>query len=46
MAKALPIGKIKKMKKLPSLRNFDFIVQSISDEDKIGYLFLVHIEFD
>ena len=46
MTKLLSISSIKKMKKLPSLRDFDFIVQCISDEDKVGHLFLVNIEFD
>ena len=36
MTKPLPFGSIKKMKEVPSLRDFDFIVQSISKEDKIG----------
>ena len=46
ITKPLPIGSIKKMKKLPSLSTFDLIVQSISNEDKIGKLFLINIEFD
>ena len=46
MTKPLPIGSIKNSKKAPSLRNFDPVVQSISDEDRIGRLFIVDIEFD
>ena len=34
------------MKTIPSLKEFDLIIQGISDEDKIGHLFMVDIEFD
>ena len=35
MTKLLPI---KRQKKVPTLREFDFIIQGISDEDSIEYL--------
>ena len=41
MAKPLPTGSIKKTKKIPSLKEFDLIIQG-----KIGHLFVVDIEFD
>ena len=34
------------MKTIPSLKEFDLIIQGISNEDKIGHLFMVDIEFD
>ena len=43
MTKLLPI---KRQKKVPTLREFDFIIQGISDEDSIGHLFIVDIDFD
>ena len=43
MTKLLPI---KRQKKVPTLREFDFIIQGISDEDSIGHLFIVDIEFN
>ena len=46
MTKPLPIGSIKKSEGVPSLRDFDVIVQSISDEDRISHLFIVDTEFD
>ena len=46
MAKPLPTGSIKKMKRTPTLREFELILQGISDTDKIGHLFLVNIGFD
>lgn len=46
MTKPLPTGCIKRCKKILSSREFDLIVQSIPDEDKIGRLFIVDIEFD
>ena len=46
ITKPSPMGSIKKMKKNPSMREFDLIVQGISDEDKIGHLFVLDIEFD
>ena len=46
MTKPLPTDNIKKEKKVPNLREFDFTIQGISDQDKIGNLFVVDIEFD
>ena len=46
MAQPLPTGIIKKIKKIPSMRKFDLIIQGILDKDKIGHLFVVDIEFD
>ena len=47
MTKPLPTGSIKKpRKKITSMREFDLIVQGMSDKDKIGHLFVVDIEFD
>ena len=34
------------MKRAPTLREFELILQGISDTDKIGHLFLVDNEFD
>ena len=45
MTKPLPTSNIKR-KKIPTMREFDLIIQGISDEDKIGLLFLVDIHFD
>ena len=46
MTKPLPTGCIKRSKKVPSLREFQLILEGISQEDKIGHLFIVDIEFD
>ena len=46
MTKPLPTDNIKKEKKVPNLREFDFTIQGISDQDKIGNLFVVDTEFD
>ena len=46
MTKPLPTGGIKKMKEIPSLKEFDLIMQVIFDEDKIEHLFVVDIESD
>ena len=46
MTKPLPTSGIKKMKEIPSLKEFDLIMQVIFDEDKIEHLFLVDIESD
>ena len=46
MAQPLPTAIIKKIKKIPSIRKFDLIIQGILDKDKIGHLFVVDIEFD
>ena len=32
--------------KTPTLREFNFLIECISDEDKIGHLFIVDIEFN
>ena len=46
MTKPLQTGSIKRAKKLPNMKEFDLILQGISDEDKIEHLFIVDIEFD
>ena len=46
MTKTITKGSIKKSKKLPSIREFDLLIQGISNEDKIGHLFVVDIKFD
>ena len=46
MTKSLPTGSIKNSKKLPTMREFNLILQGISDTDKVGHLFIVDIEFD
>ena len=46
MTEPLPTGCIKKAKKAPSLREFNLLLGGISDEDKIGHLFIVDIIFD
>ena len=46
MTKPLPTGILKKMKRMPTLREFELILQSISNANKIGHLFVVDIEFD
>ena len=45
MTKPLPTGSIKKMKRTPTLRELELILQGISDTNKTGHLFLVNIEF-
>ena len=45
MAKPIPTGCIKKAKKAPSLRELNLLLEGISDEDKIGHLFIVDIIF-
>ena len=45
MTEPLPTGSIKK-KKILAMREFDLIIKGISDEDKIGHLFVVDIHFD
>ena len=37
---------LKKTKKVPSPQEFGHIIQGISDQGKIGHLFVVDIEFD
>ena len=46
MTKSLPTDSIKNSKKLPTMREFNLILQGISDTDKVGHLFIVDIEFD
>ena len=46
MTKSLPTGVVKKQKKIPSLREFNLIIEQILHEDKIGHLFIVDIKFD
>ena len=38
--------RLKNMKKIPSLKEFNLIIQGVLDENKIGHLFVVDIEFD
>ena len=45
-SKPLPTSSIKRSKRIPSMRELDLIIQGISDEDKIGHLFVVDIKFD
>ena len=45
MKKPLPTGCIKKHPAL-SRRKFNFLLENVDLEDKIGYLFIVDIEFD
>ena len=44
-AKPLPYGCIKKKEYPPSLLEFNKILDNISQEDKIGHLFIVDIKF-
>ena len=46
MTKPLVIGSIEKEKKVLTLREFDIIIQGILDDEKIGHVFVVGIEFD
>lgn len=46
MTKPLPTSIIKRMKKIPSYIELDLIIQTISDKDKIGYIFFVDNEFN
>ena len=43
MPKPLPYGCIKKAPKVPSLLEFNMILDSISETDKVGHLFIVDI---
>ena len=45
MPKPLPYGCIKKAPKVPSLLEFNMILDSISETDKVGHLFIVDIKF-
>ena len=44
--KPLPTGSIKKMKKSPSFWEFNLLIESILDKDKISHLFFVNIQFN
>ena len=44
MTKPLPTGSIKR-KKIPTMREFNLIIQGILDEYKAGHLFVVDIHF-
>ena len=46
MTKPLPFGCNKKEKEIPDLQKLNFVLQNISPDDKIGYLFVVDIIFD
>ena len=46
MRKPFPYGCIKKQKNIPSLRQFNFILENISTEDQIRHLFVVDIKFN
>ena len=46
MTKPLPHSSIKKEKETPDLRQFNFILQNLSVDKKIGHLFVVDIIFD
>ena len=46
MTKPTLTGSIKQSKKTLILRNFNLIVEGISDEDKIGHVFIVDIQLN
>ena len=46
MTKPLPYGCVKRKQKPPTFYEFNKILDSISDEDKIGHLFIVDIKFE
>ena len=46
ITKLLPFGCIKKEKETPDLRKFNFILQNLLPNNKIGHLFVVDIIFD
>ena len=46
MNKPLRRGSIKRSKKTHTLREFNLLIEGISDEDKIDHLFIVDIEFN
>ena len=46
MTKPLPYGCIKKQKNIPTLKQFNFILQKLSIDDNVGHLFVVDIKFD
>ena len=45
MAKPLPHGCIKKQENVPSILEFNKILDRVSHEDNIGHLFIVDIKF-
>ena len=45
MTKPLPLGGIKELTKTPWMREFDVVIQGISEEHKIGHLFVASIKF-
>ena len=45
MTKPLPYGCIKKASKVPSLLEFNMILDSILDTDQVGHLFIVDSKF-
>ena len=45
MTEPLPAGSIKRVKKLPTMEEFDLILQGVLDTNKIGHLFIVDIDF-
>ena len=45
MTKPLPYGCIKKQEHVPSMTEFNKILDKISHDDNIGYLFIVDIKF-
>ena len=46
MTELLPYGCFKKETEIPDLQKFNFILQDLSPDDKIGHLFVVNIIFD
>ena len=44
--KPLPTSSIKKAKKILTMREFELIIQGISDQDKFDHLLVVVIKFD
>ena len=46
MTKLLPIGCIKKSKIIPTHRELQLILESLSHDDKIGHLFIADIMFN
>lgn len=46
MTKPLPYGCIKKQKEIDCLQKFNFILENLSDEDKIGHFFTADIKFN
>ena len=46
MTKPLPYGCVKRKQKPPTFYEFNKILDSIFDDDKIGHLFIVDIKFE